>query len=79
MTDSDVIADGKRITARIVRSVMSDVQYCAILNIGSRANANNLNITAHGRMWPDAGIIPEMNIAHDHRSWINHDAVAQAG
>jgi len=79
VTDSHVIADGERITPRIVGPVMGDVQYGAILNIGSRANANNLNITAHGRMWPDADIIPEMNIAHDHRSWINHDAITQVG
>jgi hypothetical protein len=47
------------------------------LNIGSRANANDLDITAHRSVGPNAGIVTEMNIAHDDRRRVNHDAIAK--
>ena len=52
---------------------MGDVQNRAVLNIGARADANNLHITPHRRMGPNAGSRhPAMNVAHHHRRWVNH-------
>jgi len=77
VTDSNVVADVQCIAPRVVRAIVGNVQYRAILNIGSRANANNLDISAHGGVGPNAGIVTEMNIAHDYRGRVNHDAITE--
>ena len=79
VTDCDVIADAERKASRVIRSVMGNVQNRTVLNIGSRADANNLNIAPHCRLGPNAGVITQMNIAHNHRCGVNHDPIAQAG
>jgi hypothetical protein len=79
VTDRNIIADAERIATGVVRPGMRHVQHRAILNIGSCADTNDLNVAAHSRMWPNAGVVTQMDVAHDNRCRINHDPITQPG
>lgn len=77
VTDSDIVANGKRGTARIPARFMTDMQYGQVLHVGTRTNHNAVHVTTNHRTRPDRGIVSQRHISHDARRWVNINALAE--
>jgi hypothetical protein len=50
------------------------MQHAGVLDVGAIANANEVHIAAHHRVEPDAGMIPDDDIADHLRAVFDEDA-----
>ncbi len=76
MTDSDLFTNDQGITFRVIRRFMGHMQHAAILNISTGANGDVIHISTNSNQRPDTDIITQPDIANDHATAVDHDAIA---
>ena len=78
--DRDVAADHGGEPAELrVRSVVADMHHGAVLQVGARADADEVDVAAEDSAGPDGGVVAEHDIADDGGGGIDVDAFAEDG
>lgn len=78
MTNRDIGADRQRESTGRVRTIVSDVQYGTILNVRTRADANEIHVAARHRARPQRGVVAKFDIADKNGSRIDVNVGANA-
>lgn len=80
VADGDVAADAGGEAAEFgVRAVVTDVDHGAVLDVGARADADEIDVAAHDRGRPDGHIVAQVHVADDDGGGVDVDAFAQLG
>ncbi len=64
VADRDILADQQWIAAGVAGTLAGQVQYCAVLNVAARTDADMVDVPSGGHHGPDAGIVTQLDIAH---------------
>src|SRR5690606_24094064 len=80
VADGDVLADHRGEPAQLgVRSVVADVDDGAVLDVGARAHADELDVAAHDDAGPERHVVAEHDVADQGGYGIDVDALAEGG
>lgn len=71
VTDGHLVADDQRVTFRVERAGMGDVQHAAILHAGARADADTVHVAADHGQRPHRAVLADFHVAQHHRRTVD--------
>ena len=77
MTNRHVFADLQPDAAGRVGTVVGDMQTGVVLHIAARADADAVDVAAHGGQRPDAAVLAQLHVADQLRGLVHPGALGQ--
>lgn len=79
MAYGDAVMDDEGRPAGQETTIVGDMQYAAVLDIGLGADADMMDVATGHHQGPDGGPLPDLHVAHHHGGLIDPDPGGEAG